>query len=120
MSGNPHQKFEEKIGAIRVSEAADASLIAPLGTSTSGSASGSVPDPALETLLRFSSLHEELQRKKKELARAGANAERIRGEVLQTIAERALAISGASGVGKPTVAAKGMRTVTRVPAPFVE
>ena len=98
MSGNPHQKFEEKIGAIRVSEAADASLIAPLGTSTSGSASGSVPDPALETLLRFSSLHEELQRKKKELARAGANAERIRGEVLQTIAERALAISGASGV----------------------
>ena len=98
MSGNPHQKIEEKIGAIRVSEAADASLIAPLGTSTSGSASGSVPDPALETLLRFSSLHEELQRKKKELARAGANAERIRGEVLQTIAERALAISGASGV----------------------
>ena len=104
MSSNPHQKIDEKIGEIGVSEPADASPIMPLGASTSGSVSVSssvssaVPDPALETLLRFSSLHEELQGKKKELARAGANAERIRGQVLQTIAERALAISGASGV----------------------
>ena len=53
---------------------------------------------ALPSLLTFSSLHEELRCKKIELAKAGAVAAHIRSEVLQFIAERALAISGASGI----------------------
>ena len=53
---------------------------------------------ALPALLTFSSLHEELRAKKAELARHGATPARVRSEVLQYIAERALAISGAGGI----------------------
>ena len=72
--------------------------VLPSTGAASKTASESVPDAALQTLLSFSSLRDELQQKKRELKRAGANAARIRGQVLQFIAERALAISGASGV----------------------
>ncbi len=53
---------------------------------------------ALPTLLSFSHLLEELREMKTGLAKAGASAARIRSEVLQFIAERALTISGASGI----------------------
>jgi hypothetical protein len=49
-------------------------------------------------LLSFSSLHEELHSKKSRLVGTGADAAHIRREVLQFIAERALAITGASGI----------------------
>jgi N-acetylmuramoyl-L-alanine amidase len=65
--------------------------------------SSSAPAPhelqaALPALLTFSSLLEELRSRKVELAKRGADAAHIRSEVLQFIAERALAISGASGI----------------------
>src|SRR5882757_4008874 len=53
---------------------------------------------ALPTLLSFSALLEELRSSKAALAQAGSDAASIRGEVLQFIAERALTISGASGI----------------------
>ena len=53
---------------------------------------------ALPTLLSFSALLDELRARKAELAMAGSDAVSIRGEVLQFIAERALTISGASGI----------------------
>lgn len=64
---------------------------------------GSVPTSdglqgALPTLLSFSALLEELRSRKTALAQAGSDAASIRGEVLQFIAERALTISGASGI----------------------
>jgi len=64
---------------------------------------GSVPTSdglqgALPTLLSFSALLEELRSRKAALAQAGSDAASIRGEVLQFIAERALTISGASGI----------------------
>ncbi len=49
-------------------------------------------------LLSFSSLREELHTQKARLVGTGADAIRIRREVLQFIAERALAIIGASGI----------------------
>ena len=53
---------------------------------------------ALPTLLSFSALLEELRSRKAALAMAGSDAVSIRSEVLQFIAERALTISGASGI----------------------
>lgn len=53
---------------------------------------------ALPTLLSFSALLDELRSRKAALAKAGSDAVSIRGEVLQFIAERALTISGASGI----------------------
>jgi N-acetylmuramoyl-L-alanine amidase len=53
---------------------------------------------ALPTLLSFSALLEELRLRKAALAKAGSDAASIRGNVLQFIAERALTISGASGI----------------------
>lgn len=53
---------------------------------------------ALPTLLSFSSLLEELRSRKAAMAKAGSGAAQIRSEVLQFIAERALSISGASGI----------------------
>jgi len=53
---------------------------------------------ALPTLLSFSALLEELRSRKAVSAKAGSDAASIRGEVLQFIAERALTISGASGI----------------------
>ncbi len=95
MSSNPHQSIGETPVAKSIDgRAMGANPIAP----TPAPGSGTVPDPALQTLLTFSSLHEELQHTRKELARSGVSAEHIRAQVLQTIAERALAISGASGV----------------------
>jgi len=52
----------------------------------------------LPTLLSFSSLLEELRSRRAALAKSGSGAAHIRSEVLQFIAERALAISGASGI----------------------
>ena len=53
---------------------------------------------ALPTLLTFSSFLEELRSKKVELARQGVSEAQIRSMVLQFIADRGLAISGASGI----------------------
>ena len=53
---------------------------------------------ALPTLLSFSALLDELRSRKATLAKAGSDAVSIRAEVLQFIAERALTISGASGI----------------------
>ncbi len=58
----------------------------------------SEPEAGLPALLTFSSLLEELHSKKAVLLGNGADAARIRQEVLQFIAARALAISGTSGI----------------------
>ncbi len=66
---------------------------------------------ALPALLTFSSLLDELRLKKSALAKAGADEGQIRNEVLQFIAERALAISGASGIA--IALAEGQEIVCR-------
>ena len=99
MSSSPHPpKIDEEDATTSAGSSANAAAQPSALAGDSASALSEAPDAALQTLLSFSSLHEELHHKKKELTQAGANPARIRSEVLQFIAERALAISGASGV----------------------
>ena len=71
----------------------------PAGYSADDSAGDSdALQSALPTLLTFSSFLEELRSKKIELARQGVSEAQIRSMVLQFIADRGLAISGASGI----------------------
>jgi N-acetylmuramoyl-L-alanine amidase len=92
MSTNPQQRdAEEAVTVLGVAQESASSVVP-------GESSASAPPAALPILLSFSSLREELQIKKAGLAATGADGARIRREVLQFIAERALAISGASGI----------------------
>jgi N-acetylmuramoyl-L-alanine amidase len=68
----------------------------------------SAPEAGLPALLSFSSLLEELHARKAALQGNGADAARIRQEVLQFIAGRALTISGASGIAIALVEGTGI------------
>jgi len=63
-----------------------------------GSSESDELQSALPTLLTFSFFLEELRAKKREVSQRGVSEVLMRGQVLQFIAERALAISGASGI----------------------